>query len=158
MPYVLSCLTCLLPYVLSCLTRLMPYVLSCCMCPVSYLLSCLTRLTCLMPSRILRVSRLACHLPYMPWVWCASSQTSSRVLCVLCVVVPHVFCTFRVLGMLVARPLCALVLLVLHLLLNINDMNTLYPLRIGTYVKNEFENIQKVLKIKVWKWTSWSWW
>ena len=115
-------------------------------------------LTCLMPSCILRVSRLACLLPYMPWVWCASSQTCSRVSRVLCVVVPHVSCTFCVLGMLVARPLCALVLLVPHFLLNINDINTLYPLRIAKYVKNEFENLQKGLKIKVWKWMSWSWW
>ena len=129
-------------------------------CPTCSRAVCAPFPTCFRASRASRAScpLLACHLPYMPWVWCASSQTSSRVLCVLCVVVPHVFCTFRVLGMLVARPLCALVLLVLHLLLNINDMNTLYPLRIGTYVKNEFENIQKVLKIKVWKWTSWSWW
>ena len=30
--------------------------------------------------------------------------------------------------------------------LNINDINTLYPLRVATYVKNEFQNLQKGFK------------
>ena len=27
--------------------------------------------------------------------------------------------------------------------LNINDINTLYPLRVAKYIKNEFQNLQK---------------
>ena len=30
--------------------------------------------------------------------------------------------------------------------LNINDINTLYPLRIATYIKNEFQNLQTGFK------------
>ena len=30
--------------------------------------------------------------------------------------------------------------------ININDINTLYPLRVATYVKNEFQNLQKRFK------------
>ena len=56
---------------------------------------------------------------------------------------------------------------------NINDINTLYALRVAKYVKNEFENLQDLkgfkinerrvrlwlsLKYKIWKWKMWSWW
>ena len=32
---------------------------------------------------------------------------------------------------------------------NINDINTLYPLRVAKYVKNEFENLQDLKGFKI---------
>ena len=81
-PYVLSCLTCLVPYV-----HLCP-VFSCLTCPV-YLVR--YQLSCLLPYVL---SCLMCLLPYVPCVLRASCQTCSGILHVLRAVVSHVSCVF----------------------------------------------------------------
>ena len=61
---------------------------------------------------------------------------SFHALCILC------FCCFSCLSFVESGLKLIIVIGSSKDTLNINDVNTLYPLRIATYVKNEFQNLQ----------------
>ena len=99
------------------LLNYVPYVLSCPMCVVPYVLPCPT---CLVPYVFFCPT---CFVPYVP------SYFTCLVPCVSFAYVPR------------AKP--ALLIIVIDSnkdTLNINNINTLYPLRMATYVKNESQN------------------
>ena len=56
------------------------------------------------------------------------------------------FCCFSYLSFLQSRLRLIIVIDSNKDILNINDINTLYPLRVATCIKNEFQNLQKGFK------------
>ena len=120
------CLTCLVSNVLSCVTYLRCSCTSCVFC-----LACIgagsnsTFSFALRPSLALGVSKCM-HL----------MSSSFHASCLLC------FCCFSRLNF--QQPGLRLIIVIDSSkdTLNINDINTLYPLRIASYVKNEFQNLQ----------------
>ena len=170
-PYVLSCLTCLVPYLLSCLTCLVPYVLSCptcltCLVPyvpcalraschsvlvsqVSYVLLYLTSLvpcvfsgiSCFELYVLLSSSSLTCFRSFKPKNALIHLMSCSfHALCLLC------FLCFSYLYFLQPGLRSIIVIDSSKDTLNNNDINTLYPLRGATYLKNEFQNLQTGFK------------
>ena len=128
------CLTCLVPNVLSCFA-----CLTCC---------CTSRVLCLAYSRAAHASNSMCSCPPRPSL---ASGVSSRTCSYAC----H-FCSFHALCLLyfccvsylnfLQSGLRLIIVIGSKDTLNINDINTLYPLRVATYVKNEFQNLQKGFK------------
>ena len=150
MPYVPSFSMCFLPYVPSCPTRLMPSCprASCLKYLVPYVphmpyalrISCHTCLY-LVYSRAARTSNLTyfrCFKPDLPW-------------CISCLVVfmPCASCAFGALAIWVFLQFGLSLIFVIDSsedALNQYIIDTLYPLRISTYVKNEFQNLQTRFK------------
>ena len=126
-PLRVFCIMCLEANVLSCftcLTALAPHCLKLCVssiCLKLYVLFCSLSLTCFKCSKSNMLSCMSCLVAFM---------------CLLC------FCSFNYLSFLQSRLRLITVLDRNKDTPNLNYINTLYPLRIATCVKNEFQNLQ----------------
>ena len=128
-----------------------PYV------PQPNVLLCFTCLTCCCTSRILCLAHSGAARASNSMYPCAPRPSlASGVSSLTCSYASH-SCSFYALCLLYFRCFSYLRFLQsgLRLIividsnkdtLNINNINTLYPLRVATYVKNEFQNLQKGIK------------
>ena len=155
--------TCLVTYVLlvvSCSTCLVTYLFSCLMCLVHYVpfALCVSRQTCSRVSRILpalaphclklcvssiclKLYVLFCSLS-LTCFKCSKSNMLSCMSCLVAFMSLLCFCWFNYLSFLQSRLRLITVLDRNKDTPNLNYINTLYPLRIATCVKNEFQNLQ----------------